>query len=72
VEIIASEDKNTNSLFSGLVLAMILFYYNVNVQYNTKARRHDLAYTTYYLWQQGIEVLRRIGKVIAPKWAEVP
>jgi len=36
------KDKNTNSLFSGLVLAMILFYYNVNVQYNTTFMEEDM------------------------------
>jgi hypothetical protein len=41
VEIIGSEDKNVNSLFSGLVLAMIFFCYNVNVQYNTSFKKED-------------------------------
>jgi hypothetical protein len=41
VEIIASEDKNTYSLFSGLVLA-IIFYYSVNVQYNTSFKEEDI------------------------------
>jgi hypothetical protein len=42
VEIIASEDKNANSIFSGLVLAMLFFCYNVNVQYNTSFKEEDM------------------------------
>jgi hypothetical protein len=38
------KDKNTNSLFSGLVLAIIFFCYIVNLQYNTSCKE-DMIWT---------------------------
>jgi hypothetical protein len=36
------KDKNTNSLFNGLVLAIIFFCYIVNLQYNTSCKEEDI------------------------------
>lgn len=67
-------DKNTNFLFSGLVLAMKFFCYNANVQYNNSFKEEDMILPVLNIicGSKNWESLRKIGKVIAPKWAEVP
>jgi len=63
------EDENTNSLFSRSVLAMIFFYYNVNVQYNTSFKEEDMILPILNIIC-GSKKLRSFE--FAPKSAEVP